>query len=113
MVRRNKLTSVGPTTLRVRETLRAAPGVLASDPDERSKLLRRKLRTGDLLRMAEVVRDLAWRQRTGRANEEDTRLLWYADRELVCRLAAQTGKERAWVRQRVWASVERMVSRFA
>jgi hypothetical protein len=31
---------------------------------------------------------------------------------LVCRLAAQTGSERAWVRRKVWASVERMVSRF-
>lgn len=112
MAGRHRLASVGPTTFHVREALSAAPCALPSDPDERSRLLRRKLRTGDPMRMAEVVRDLAWRQRRGQASGQDVRLLRRADRQLARWLAAQTGEERTWVRRRMWGTLERTISRF-
>ena len=112
MTARHRLTSVAPITFHVRETLFTAPCALPSDSDERSGLLERKLRTGDPTRTAEVLRDLAWRQRTGQASGQDVRLLRRADRQLARWFAAQTGEERAWVRQRIWDTVERMISRF-
>jgi RNA polymerase-interacting CarD/CdnL/TRCF family regulator len=113
MVSRRGLVAVSPMTFRVQETLSRAPCALPSDADERSKLLERKLRTGDPVRMAEVVRDLACRQRKGRASGRDVCLLSRADRELARWLAAQTGEERAWVRRRTWGTVERTISLFA
>jgi RNA polymerase-interacting CarD/CdnL/TRCF family regulator len=112
MATRHRRTSVRLTTFHVRETLSAAPSVLPSDPDERSELLERKLRTEDPARMAEVVRDLAWRQRGGQSDGKDVRLLRRADRQLTRWLAAQTGEDRAWVRRRMWGTVERTISRF-
>lgn len=110
MTGRHRRSAVSPITFRVRETLSAAPSALPSDADERSRLLERKLRTGDPVRMAEVVRDLACRQRGGRASGRDVRLLSRADRELARWLAGQTGEERAWVRRRTWGTVERTIS---
>jgi RNA polymerase-interacting CarD/CdnL/TRCF family regulator len=112
MSARHRLTSVEPVTFHVQETLSAAPCTLPSDPDERSRLLERKLRTRDPERMAEVVRDLAWRQRRGKANGQDVHLLWRADRKLARWLAVQTGEDQAWARRTMWGSIERTVSRF-
>jgi RNA polymerase-interacting CarD/CdnL/TRCF family regulator len=110
MTGRHRLAAVSPVTFRVQETLCTAPCALPSDADERSRLLERKLRTGDPLRMAEVVRDLACRQRRGRASGRDMRLLSRADRELARWLAGQTGEERAWVKRRTWGTIERTIS---
>jgi len=110
MASRNRRVAVSPITFRVQETLSKAPYALPSDAEERSKLLERKLRTRDPVRMAEVVRDLACCQRQGRATGRDVRLLSRADRELAHWLASQTGEERAWVRRRTWGTVERTIS---
>jgi RNA polymerase-interacting CarD/CdnL/TRCF family regulator len=75
-------------------------------------LLERKLRMEDPARMAEVVRDLAWQQRTGRANVQDLRLLRRADQQLVWWLAAQAGEDCRWTRRRMWGTVERTISLF-
>jgi RNA polymerase-interacting CarD/CdnL/TRCF family regulator len=112
MATRHRCTSVGPVTFHVREMLSAAPSALPSDQDGRSNLLDKKLQTRDPARIAEVVRDLAWRQRTGQASVQDVRLLWRAERRLARWLAAQTGEERACVRQKMWRTVERTISRF-
>ncbi|MBE9508102.1 MAG: hypothetical protein IMY86_08635 [Chloroflexi bacterium] len=49
--------------------LRADPGALPEDYKKRYQLLRDKLKTGDAFQVAEVVRDMAWRQRRkGRLN---------------------------------------------
>jgi RNA polymerase-interacting CarD/CdnL/TRCF family regulator len=103
-------TSVGPATFRARQTLSAVPDMLPSDPDERMELMKRKLRTGDPVRLAEVVRDLAWRQRRGRASRKDLRLLWRADRQLARWFAAQTGKDRGLARRRMWGAVEQTIA---
>jgi CarD family transcriptional regulator len=42
--------------------LRAVPNTLPGDHKERYKLLEGKLHTGDVFQVAEVVRDMAWRQ---------------------------------------------------
>jgi CarD family transcriptional regulator len=47
---------------RVRRVLRASPEKLAADYKRRHELLEHKLRSGDLFQVAEVVRDLTWRQ---------------------------------------------------
>jgi RNA polymerase-interacting CarD/CdnL/TRCF family regulator len=109
---RHRLLAALPTTYQVQETLSKAPCALPSAALERSKLLERKLRTQAPVRMAEVVRDLACRQRKGRATERDVRFLSRADRELAHWLAGQTGEERAWVRRRTWGTVERSISVF-
>lgn len=110
MARRHGLTIVGPATFKIEEVLGAAPSALPSDPDVRTGLLERKLRTGDPLRLAEVVRDLALRQRRGQATTQDLRLLWRAERILARRLAAHTGKERRRARRRMWGTVERTIA---
>jgi RNA polymerase-interacting CarD/CdnL/TRCF family regulator len=110
MARRHRLRSVGQATFHVEEALGAAPCVLPSDPDERTGLLERKVQTGNLVRIAEVVRDLAWRQRRGRATRTDICLLRRADRQLTRRLAAQTGEERGRTRRKMWGIVERTLS---
>jgi hypothetical protein len=61
--------------------------------------------------MAEVVRDLAWRQRTGQAGPPDLRLLHRADRQLARWLAAQTGEPALCARRRMWGIVDRTISR--
>jgi CarD family transcriptional regulator len=43
--------------------LRADPGRLPTDHKERYAVLEGKMYTGDVLQVAEVVRDMAWRQR--------------------------------------------------
>jgi RNA polymerase-interacting CarD/CdnL/TRCF family regulator len=110
MARRHRLGAVGTMTFRVQETLAAAPSTLPSDSEERLKLMERKLRTGDPVRMAEVLRDLACRQRSGQACRRDVRLLSRAERQLTRWLAAQTSEERAWVRRRTRGAVERTIS---
>jgi len=47
---------------KVWRVLRAAPRTLPADHKERCKLLDDKLHTGDVFQVAEVVRDMAWRQ---------------------------------------------------
>jgi hypothetical protein len=74
------------------------------------RLLESKLRSRDPVRMAEVLRDLAYRQRLGRATGQDMRLLRRVDRDLTGWLAVQTGEERRWTRERMWGTVERRVS---
>lgn len=98
--------------IQVRQVLSAPPSALPSDPGEQSKLLKGKLRTGDPVRIAEVVRDLAWCQRRGKASENDLRLLQRADRKLVRWLAAQTGEKRGWTRRSMWGTIERSLSLF-
>jgi CarD family transcriptional regulator len=47
---------------KVWRVLRAVPNTLPGDHKERYKLLEGKLHTGDVFQVAEVVRDMAWRQ---------------------------------------------------
>ena len=52
----------GPKLKRLWRILRAGPRTLPSDHNKRYALLKEKLQDGDVLELAKVVRDLAWRQ---------------------------------------------------
>lgn len=55
--------------------LRSQPDDLPSDHIERNQLVRDKLETGDLLRIAEAIRDLSWKDhRTRNVTSESKRL---------------------------------------
>ena len=98
--------------LQVHRVLSAAPCVLPSHPDERARLVTRKLQTGEPSRLAGIVRDLTWHQRKGLANPRDVRLLQCATSELSAWLAAQKGIARARAKKRIRGTVERAVSSF-
>ena len=51
---------------RIWSVLRAGPETLSSDHKERYELLREKLRGGDVFRIAEVVRDMFWKDQRSR-----------------------------------------------
>jgi RNA polymerase-interacting CarD/CdnL/TRCF family regulator len=100
------------TADQVRRVLSAAPCALPSDPDERSRLVARKLQTGDPSRLAEIVRDLTWHQRKGLAHARDLQLLRRATLVLSAWLAAYKGIGQARARKRIRGTVERTVSLF-
>jgi len=52
----------GPKLQRLWRILRAGPRTLPSDHNKRYALLKEKLQDGDILELAKVLRDLAWRQ---------------------------------------------------
>jgi RNA polymerase-interacting CarD/CdnL/TRCF family regulator len=97
----------------VNHVLCAAPCALPSDPYERSGLVAHKLQKDKPSRLAEIVRDLTWRQRRGLANARDVQLLQQATSALSAWLAAYRGIERARARERIRGIVERTVSLFA
>jgi CarD family transcriptional regulator len=74
--------------------LRAAPNVLPNDHKERYQLLEDKLHTGDAFKVAEVVRDMAWRlQRKGRLTTVGRRRYKEGIRFLAGEIAAVEGIE--------------------
>jgi RNA polymerase-interacting CarD/CdnL/TRCF family regulator len=97
---------------RVHRVLSAAPCALPSDSDERSRLVARKLQTGDPSRLAEIVRDLTWHQRRGLANARDWKLLRRAILALSTWLAAYKGIGRGRARKRIQGTVNRTASLF-
>jgi RNA polymerase-interacting CarD/CdnL/TRCF family regulator len=111
MTIQHRSTAAGPLAFRVQETLASAPASLPADSKKRRQLLERKLQWGDAFRMAQVVRDLTWRQRQGKANRQDVRLLARANRKLAGWFARQTGQDRTWVRQKLQGTVERTIAR--
>jgi CarD family transcriptional regulator len=72
--------------------LRADPSMLPDNHKKRYKLLDDKLRTGDVYQIAEVVRDMAWRQqREGRLNTMGKRKYKKGMRVLAGEIAAVQG----------------------
>lgn len=97
---------------RVHRVLATAPCALPLDPDERSRLVEGKLQTGRPASLAEIVRDLTWHQRKGRANARDMQILRQAISALSVWLAAYKGIERARARKRILGAVERKIALF-
>jgi RNA polymerase-interacting CarD/CdnL/TRCF family regulator len=98
--------------LQVHGVLSSPPCALPSAPEERSRLVARKLQTGDPSTLAEIVRDLTWHQRKGLANPRDVQLLQRATATLSAWLAAFKGIEWARAKKRIRGIVERTASLF-
>ena len=79
---------------KVWRVLRAAPDTLPSDHKQRYKLLEEKLHTGNVFQVAEVVRDMTWRQqRKGRLTTVGTRRYKEGINMLAGEIAAVQGIE--------------------
>jgi CarD family transcriptional regulator len=96
---------------KVWRVLRADPDPLPDDHKERYQLLRDKLGTGDPFQVAEVVRDMIWRQRRkGRLNTVGKRLYEKGMRFLTGEIAAvqdiDLADAEAQVRAKLTDSVE-------
>ncbi len=68
-------------------TLISTPDTLPSDHRERQARAQEKLNTGDLIKVTEVVRNLAWRNHQGRLTMADNKLYRRAQTFLASELA--------------------------
>jgi len=78
---------------RVWDTLRSAPRRLSEDFKERQEQVRQKLQTGRPLEVAEVVRDLTWRERYAYLTKADSELLAKGRELLATEMALVMDKE--------------------
>lgn len=79
---------------RVWRVLRATPKRLPAHYKERYEFVRSKLRTGDLVQVVEVVRDMAWRlKREGRLNTRGKRMYEKGIKLLAGEVAASQGTD--------------------
>jgi CarD family transcriptional regulator len=81
------------TISRAMATLASAPDMLSSDHRERQAHAQEKLNTGDLIKVTEVVRNLAWRNHEGRLTMADNKLYQRAQTFLASELALARGIE--------------------
>jgi CarD family transcriptional regulator len=78
---------------RAMNTLASTPDTLSSDHRERQARAQEKLNTGDLIKVTEVVRNLAWRNHQGRLTMADNKLYQRAQTFLAGELALAKGME--------------------
>jgi CarD family transcriptional regulator len=76
---------------RAMDTLASTPDTLSSDHRERQARAQEKLNTGDLIKVTEVVRNLAWRNHEGRLTMADNKLYQRAQTFLASELALARG----------------------
>jgi CarD family transcriptional regulator len=77
----------------VLETLSAAPHPLPEDYRKRQEGVREKLDTGRATRLAEIVRDLTWREHHAHLTRVDTRLLSEGREHLSAEIASAANLE--------------------
>lgn len=110
---RNRRCLTGPVNAeKIHRVLVSAPCLLPSDVSERSRLVASRLQMGDPSKLAEIVRDLTWRQRKGLATVKDLEFLRRATVALSTWLAACKGIGRLEAQRRIRGMVERTVSLF-
>ncbi len=95
---------------RVWRVLRADPGTLPSDHKERYQLLESKLHAGDIMQVAEAVRDMAWRQQIeGNLTTRGKRIYEEGMRLLAGEVAAAQGIDLSnaenQIRAKLWESL--------
>jgi len=78
---------------RAMNTLASTPDTLSSDHRERQARAQEKLNTGDLIKVTEVVRNLAWRNHQGGLTMADNKLYQRAQTFLASELALARGIE--------------------
>jgi len=86
----------------VRNTLSAAAETLPDDHKRRQEHIQEKLKTGDAIKVAEVIRDLSALKREDHLTSFDTKLLERAQQFLVCEVALAEGVQAS--------EAERMIS---
>jgi CarD family transcriptional regulator len=86
---------------RVLATLRSRPSQLSEDYKERQALIKEKLETGGPLRIAEILRDLTWLERSARLTAADSALLARGRDFLAAEIAVVTGTEVASAKQAI------------
>jgi CarD family transcriptional regulator len=91
--------------------LLADPRMLPADYKQRYKLLKDKLHAGDVLQVAEVVRDMAWRRRRkGQLNTMGKRLYDKGMMLLAGEIAATQGIDLAGARAQILAKLGESLS---
>ena len=83
----------GDKRSRMIDTLRTEPEVLPDDYRERQEQVWEKLRTGRVLLIAEVVRDLTWHRMRAHLTKKDTEYLEKAKARLAGEMALVSGVE--------------------
>jgi CarD family transcriptional regulator len=81
------------TISRVMDVLASPPDNLSGDHRERQARAEEKLKTGDIIEVTEVVRNLAWRNKQKRLTMADNRLYQRAQAFLASELALAKGIE--------------------
>jgi CarD family transcriptional regulator len=96
---------------KVWRVLQAFPNTLPGDHKARYKLLEGKLHTGDIFQVAEVVRDMAWRQqRKGHLNTVGKRRYDEGIRMLAGEIAAVQGVELSNAEAQIHARLQESLS---
>jgi CarD family transcriptional regulator len=72
---------------RVLKVLASEPVLLSNDHRERQELINADIRSGDLLRISEVVRDMAYRDKASKLTETDLELYRQAQEFLASEIA--------------------------
>ncbi len=93
---------------RVLQVLTSEPTLLSDDHRERQELISADLRSGDVLKISQVVRDLANRDNVGGLTEADLRLFRKAQEFLVGELALSQGVDVDTARDQVTLALEAM-----
>ncbi|MFX1266095.1 MAG: hypothetical protein ACFFH0_11985, partial [Promethearchaeota archaeon] len=81
--------------------LRSAPRCLPQDYKERQADVWEQLRTGRVMQIAEVVRDLAWHKELEHLTRKDTEYLERGRRYLAAEMALVSGTEVSDMEQRI------------
>jgi CarD family transcriptional regulator len=91
----------GAVCREVLDRLSSVPNSLPSDFKERRRLVETWLATGAPARLADAVRDLAWRRVSKRLNQADSELFEQAHGRLLAELSLALGHSRAEMDQRI------------
>lgn len=75
------------------DRLQAKPSILPDDYKERQEQVSEKLRTGRVMQVAEVVRDLTWHERRLHLTKRDESLLSQGRRWLAAEMALVSGSD--------------------
>jgi CarD family transcriptional regulator len=78
---------------RAMDVLASTPDILPNDHKERQARLREKLKTGDLIKVTEVVRNLSWRSHQKGLTMADNKLFQRAQTFIASELALAKGIE--------------------
>jgi CarD family transcriptional regulator len=82
-----------PMLLQVLSTLRSRPRRLPDDPRERQEQIGAKVRTGQVLPLARVVRDLTWHGERAHLTKRDSDLLKQGQARLAAEMALVSGDD--------------------